>query len=149
MYRKILVPTDGSEPSRNAFRHAVDVARMSQGKILLLHITFTPQSYWGNNLAFGLNISEEELKELGKSAIDETTQDIDYGSIPISSEVVSGSPWMKIIETAARENPDIIIMGSSGHGPFKGAFLGSVSQRVLAKASCPVMIVKHPNYLPD
>ena len=149
MYKKILVPTDGSEPSRNALRHAVRIARMSQGKILLLHITFTPQSYWGNNLAYGLNISEKELRELGKSAINETIEDIDYTDIQISSEVTSGSPWQKIIETAAHENPDLIIMGSSGHGPFKGALLGSVSQRVLAKAACPVMVVKHPKYLPE
>lgn len=142
MYKRILVPTDGSEPSRNAFRHAVRVAKMSDGEIVLLHITFTPQAYWGNNLAYGLNISEEELRQLGKSAIDETIHDIDHEDIIITSQVVCGSPAQRIIELVDREKIDLIIMGSSGHGPFKGAFLGSVSQRVLAKADCPVMVVK-------
>lgn len=142
MYHKILVPTDGSQSSRNAFQHAVGVAKMSQGEILLLHITFTPQAYWGNNLAYGLNISEEELKQLGKSAINDTIYNIDYEDIDITSHIVSGSPAQRITEIAEREGTDLIIMGSRGHGPFSGAFLGSVSQRVLAKATCPVMVVK-------
>lgn len=145
MYKKILVAADGSESSRSAFAHAVNIARMFQGEILLLHVTFTPQSYWGNNLAYGLNISEEKLKELAKSAIDETINDIDFSGVKITYLVISGSPAQKIVEAVNNEKIDLVVMGSTGHGPFSGAFLGSVSQRVLSRAACPVMIVKDPN----
>jgi nucleotide-binding universal stress UspA family protein len=145
MYKNILVATDGSESSRSAFAHAVNIARKFEGKIILLHVTFTPQSYLGNNLAYGLNISEYKLKELAKSAIDETIQGIDFSGVQVTHLIVSGSPAQKIVEVVNKEKVDLVVMGSTGHGPFSGAFLGSVSQRVLSRAACPVMVVKDPN----
>lgn len=144
MYNRILVPTDGSESSRLAFSHAVNLAKMSGAEIFLLHVTFTPQTYWGNNLAYGVTISAEELEELGRNVIAETIKNIDAES-KITPLIIYGSPPQKIVKFVREENIDLIIMGSHGHGPFSGAFLGSVSQRVLAKATCPVMVVKDPN----
>lgn len=144
MYKRILVPTDGSESSQLAFSHAVNLAKMSGAEIIVLHVTFTPQTYWGNNLAYGVTISEEELEELGKNVIADTIKN-PAADINITSRIIYGSPAQKIVNFALEESISLIIMGSHGHGPFSGAFLGSVSQRVLAKAACPVMVIKDLN----
>jgi nucleotide-binding universal stress UspA family protein len=144
MFKRILVPTDGSESSRLAFLNAIDIGRLTGAEILLLHVSFTPQSYWGNNLAYEVNISEEELVQLGNDVIQETRKEIDPGDLTVNSKVVFGSAAQKIIKIAKDTKTDLIIMGSRGQGPFSGAFLGSVSQRVLARANCPVMVVKAP-----
>jgi nucleotide-binding universal stress UspA family protein len=141
MYKRILVPTDGSESSRLAFSHAIKLAKISGAEIFLLHVTFTPQVYWGNNLAYGVTINEKELQELGNNIIEATLKDIETDS-KVTTIIVSGSPAQKILKLINEKNIDLVIMGSHGHGPFSGAFLGSVSQRVLAKATCPVMVTK-------
>jgi len=144
MYKRILVPTDGSASSRLALFNAVEIAKLTGAEIILLHVTFTPQAYWGNNLAYGVTISQEELEQLGTEIIQETMKNLD-STVKVSPQIITGSPAQSIIKMAADAKIDLIIMGSHGHGPFSGAFLGSVSQRVLAKASCPVMVVKDPN----
>jgi len=142
MYNRILVATDGSESSQLALSNAIGIAKMSGAEIILLHVTFTPQAYWGNNLAYGVTISADELEQLGNEIIQQTKKEMNGQDIHITSEIISGSPAQKIVQMAKEKNIDLIIMGSHGHGPFSGAFLGSVSQRVLAKANCPVMVVK-------
>lgn len=145
MYKRILVPTDGSGSSRLALTHAIKLARISGAEIFLLHVTLPPQAYLGNNLAYGATFSDEELQELGSSIIEETTKDQALDNIKITLKIISGSPAQKINALVREEKIDLVIMGSHGHGPFAGAFLGSVSQRVLAKVNCPVMVVKDPN----
>lgn len=144
MFKKILVPTDGSESSRAAFSKAIELAKLSDAEICLFHVTFTPQAYWGNNLAYGVSISEKELEQLGKNVIDETMKGIDAANVKVTPLIVSGSPAQKIVQEVQKQKTDLVVMGSHGHGPFAGAFLGSVSQRVLQKAKCPVMVVKDP-----
>lgn len=144
MYKRILVPTDGSASSRLALQNAAEIAKLTGAEIILLHVTFTPQAYWGNNLAYGVTISQEELEQLGTEIIQETMNNLDY-EVQITPQIVTGSPATSIIKMATDAKIDLIIMGSHGHGPFSGAFLGSVSQRVLAKSFCPVMVVKDPN----
>ncbi len=145
MYNRILVPTDGSESSKLAFFNANNIARLTNAEIILLHVTFTPQAYWGNNLAYGVTISQEELEQLGTEIIEETMKSLETNNIKVTKKIVSGSPAQSIIRIANEEEVDLVIMGSHGHGPFSGAFLGSVSQRVLAKTTCPVMVVKDPD----
>ncbi|NLI92476.1 MAG: universal stress protein [Peptococcaceae bacterium] len=145
MYKRILVPSDGSESSRLAFLNALEIAKITGAEIFLIHVTFTPQAYWGNNLAYGVSISEDELLNLGNEIIQETMKNMDIGNVKIISKIVFGSPAPTIIKIAKDSNVDLIIMGSHGHGPFSGAFLGSVSQRVLSKTACPVMVVKDSN----
>jgi len=145
MYNKILVPTDGSDSAKYAFLTAVDLASKLDAEIMLLHTTFTPQAYWGYNLAHEVNISEEEIEQIGNETINETIKDIKTQGVTLSSKLVSGSPGHTIVETAEEEKADLIIMGSHGHGPISGTLIGSVSQKVLAKSNIPVMIVKDPN----
>lgn len=141
MYKKILVPTDASDFSKRALLEAIAIAHMTDGEILLLNVTHSPDSYWGYTASYGLTVNQEALTELGNLAIEISTADITT-DVPLKPIIKFGNPSNQIFETAEEEKVDLIVMGSHGHGFVAGALLGSVSQRVLHQADCPVLIVK-------
>lgn len=142
MFKKILVPTDASEFSRRAFKTALEIARNCSSEILLLHVTYTPQAYWGYDVAYGLTISQEELDNNGKLVLQATLTGIDSGAVKVTQKLASGHPVTTILNNLEKEQINLIVMGSHGYGPLTGSVLGSVSQRVLQRAKCPVLIVK-------
>lgn len=142
MFKKILVPTDASEFSRKALTTALEIARKCQSEILLLHVAYTPQAYWGYSVAYGISISQEELERNGELALEATLSGIDTEGIKVKKVLESGHPVTAILDVLENEPIDLVVMGSHGYGPIAGSVLGSISQRVLQRAKCPVMIVK-------
>ena len=67
---------------------------------------------------------------------------MDTEPVVITKRVESGHPVTIIVEQIKKENIDLVVMGSHGYGAIAGSVLGSVSQRVLQRASCPVLIIK-------
>ncbi|HWQ42649.1 MAG TPA: universal stress protein [Desulfosporosinus sp.] len=142
MFKRILVPTDASEYSRRALMTALELARSVQAEIVLLHVSYTPQAYWGYTISYGITVTQEQLEQNGELALEATLAGIDSTSVVLSKKVESGHPVTVILEEIKKENIDLIVMGSHGYGPISGSVLGSVSQRVLQRASCPVLIIK-------
>lgn len=142
MFKKILVPTDASEYSRRALIKALEIARNCQSEILLLHVAYTPQAYWGYSVAYGISITQEELERNGELALEATLAGIDTEGVKVSRILESGHPVTAILDILDKETMDLVVMGSHGYGPIAGSVLGSISQRVLQRAKCPVMIVK-------
>ncbi|QSX08590.1 universal stress protein [Alkalibacter rhizosphaerae] len=141
MYKKILVPTDSSDFSKRALKEALAIAELTNGEIVLLNVTHSPDSYWGYTASYGIDVNEEALEQLGKMALDLTLNDIET-TIPIHKIIRYGSPAIQIDDVAKDEKIDLIVMGSHGHGFVAGTILGSVSQRVLHQSNCPVLVVK-------
>lgn len=73
-----------------------------------------------------------------------TLKDIDIGNVQLLKKHSPGYPAISILEEMKREF-DLVVMGTCGHGVFTGAVLGSVTQRVLAHAQCPVLVVNSRN----
>lgn len=142
MFNKILVPTDASEYSRRALKAALELARSVQAEVVLLHVSYTPQAYWGYTISYGITVTQEQLDQNGELALDATLTGIDNDQVVINKIVESGHPVTVILEQIKKENIDLVIMGSHGYGAIAGSVLGSVSQRVLQRASCPVLIIK-------
>ncbi|SHI19649.1 universal stress protein [Desulfosporosinus lacus] len=142
MFKKILVATDASEYSRRALQNALDLARKFQSEIVLLFVTYNPEAYWGYNSAYTIEITREEIEERGRLTLEESIKGIDISGVPFKKKMIQGHPSTVILEEVINENIDLVVMGSHGYGPITGAVLGSVSQRVLRKATCPVLIVK-------
>jgi len=141
MYQKILVATDGSEHSRRAFKQAIDMAKALGSKIILLHVVFTPEAL-GYVLTGSAAVIQEQIGLNGEAILDITVRGIDAGGIVVEKKAVPGHPVAKILEEIATNCIDLVIMGSRGYGPVAGSLMGSISQRVLHYAACPVMIVK-------
>jgi nucleotide-binding universal stress UspA family protein len=141
MYKKILVPTDASDFSKRALKEALGIAALTDGEIILLNVTHSPESYWGYAANYGTQVNEEALKQLGNMALDLTLDDLET-TIPITREIRFGAPAINIADAANELEVDLIVMGSHGRGFVTGTLIGSVSQRVLHQVECPVMIVK-------
>ncbi|TGE31533.1 universal stress protein [Desulfosporosinus sp. Sb-LF] len=142
MFKKILVPTDASEHSRRALRTAIQLAESFQAEVELLHVSYTPQAYWGYTISYGITVTQEQLDENGELALEATLMGMDRAQVVINKRIESGHPVSVILERIKTESIDLVVMGSHGYGPISGSVLGSVSQRVLQRASCPVLIIK-------
>lgn len=142
MYKKIMVPTDASVFSRRALIAALELAKKFQAEVILLFVAYTPESYWGYNPAFTIEIEKETIDERGVHTINASLHEIEVGDVPLTKKIIQGHPSTVILEEAINENIDLIVMGSHGYGPIARAVLGSVSERVLRKSTCPVLLVK-------
>ncbi|KGK87823.1 universal stress protein UspA [Desulfosporosinus sp. HMP52] len=142
MFKKILVATDASEYSRRALITALEIAQKYDAEIELLFVSYIREAYWGNNVAYGILVPQEQIDEAGEQALEATLQGIDVGNISVQKKMVQGYPSTMILEEAKKLEADLVVMGSHGYGPITGSLLGSVSQRVLPRAECPVLIVK-------
>ena len=142
MYKKIMVPTDASEYSRRALITALELARKFQAEVVLLFVTYTPEAYWGYNPAYTIEISKEQIEETGKHTLMAALAGIDVGDVPLQKQTIAGHPSNVILAEIVNQDIDLVVMGSHGYGPIAGSVLGSVSQRVLRKATCPVLVVK-------
>lgn len=142
MFKKILVATDASEYSRRALETALGLARAFGGEIELLHVMYLREAYWGYNVAYSVLVPQEEINEAGELALEATLKGIDVGNVPLKKKIVQGYPSTMVLEEVENEGIDLVVMGSHGYGPITGSVLGSVSQRVIQRSKCPVMIVK-------
>lgn len=141
MIKRILVATDASEYSRHALSAAIEYAKQFQAEIELLHVVSQPSIGYPELSGYFFAYSEEQVNEIGKQILDETLKGIDIGQVKISRKVVSGYPQTAILDEIKRDI-DLVIMGTRGHSPIGGALIGSVTQRILAEAPCPVLVVK-------
>jgi len=142
MFKKILVATDASEYSHRALETALELSRTFGGEIELLFVMYMREAYWGYNVAYTVLVPPEQIEEAGQLALEATLKGIEVGNVPLKKKVVQGYPATMILEEVEKEAVDLIVMGSHGYGPIAGSVLGSVSQRVLQRAKCPVLIVK-------
>jgi nucleotide-binding universal stress UspA family protein len=141
MFKRILVPTDVSDSSRQALKTALELAKQFNSEVELFHVTFSPEAYLGYTVSYGLVISQEQIKNNGEAALEAALIGIDVGDVRFTKKHVAGNPAVEILEEIKRDF-DLVVMGSHGHGIIAGAFLGSVTQRVLANTQCPVLVVK-------
>ncbi|MDD4171756.1 MAG: universal stress protein [Syntrophomonas sp.] len=146
MYKKILVPVDGSPSSKLAYWEALELAKLTNAEIVLLQVAYDVDYYSRKGVLFAQNYYDKSTNKSNSATIlSEIRQDVDEGDVKITELIVFGDPARKIIYEASKSDYDLIVMGSRGNGPFKGAVLGSVSLRVLTGGNRPVLIVKDPH----
>ncbi|WP_407305712.1 universal stress protein [Desulfosporosinus sp. SB140] len=142
MFKKVLVPTDASDFSRRALKSAIDLAQTIKAEVELLHVSYTPQSFWGYTISYGITVTQDQLDQNGELALEATLTGLDTSKVLIKKKVESGHPVTVILDEIKKEGIDLVVMGSHGYGAITGSVLGSVSQRVLQRAGCPVLIIK-------
>ncbi|MFH0748559.1 MAG: universal stress protein [Candidatus Bathyarchaeota archaeon] len=151
MFKKILVPIDGSDHARKALEYALDLAEKYQADLEMLNVVPTvpiaPLAYLQDPMVVRAGWAVPYLGDLRSSnekMLSETLTNAKKTKpgLNISSKQVEGRPSNKIVEAAKEGNFDLIVMGSRGLGGIEEFFLGSVSDRVADSAECPVMIVK-------
>lgn len=145
MFKNILVPIDGSRHSIMAAAQAVDIAEKYQATVTLLHVININQLTGLGTMEGPPLITEgmaENLNDAGKTIIEDTLQSLPPHSIKVHTELVWGTPERAIISQVTSKSHDLIVIGSRGLSAFSGLLLGSVSDRVVHQAPCPVLVVK-------
>lgn len=152
MSTRIVVGVDGSEHAARALDHAIEEARrrIAAGDddvtIEAIHsyhaVVYTP----GMELGYGVQPPKEKLEaeamERLLAALEDTPRDL-----PIDPIVVADSPAHALLE--AGRGADLLVVGSRGHGGFRGLLLGSTSLQVVTHAPCPVVVVPPPGRVED
>lgn len=140
--KAILVPVDFSEYSEKAFVWALDMAEKWKATITLLHVVPTPPyspvvmgSYFDPS-AFERNLLAD-AETSARALIDRQAR----RSVPTGIKVCVGEPFQDICRIAEEEQMGLIIMGSHGRTGLSHIVLGSVAERVVRHAPCPVLVV--------
>ncbi|MDF7798803.1 universal stress protein [Pontiellaceae bacterium B1224] len=136
--QKILCPVDFSEPGRYAFDYACAVARRHSASLELLHVA-QPSAYAEDELPPG-EISYEESYRL------QLQQLADEADCPAEVSMIAGIPYIEIINRAEHIRADMIVIGTHGRTGIKHFMIGSVAERVVRAAGCPVLTVRHPDF---
>ncbi len=142
-FKKILVPTDFSPHSSEAVRTAVDVAQKYGASITLLHVyepvAYTlPEGYVLVTPQQLVDLNSELERRLGQAKADAEAA----GARAVTTQLMQGPPPYEIVDFAQQNAVDLIVMGTHGRTGIKHTLLGSIAERVLRKASCPVLTVK-------
>jgi len=138
VFSNLLVAVDGSESAKKAFEKSIYLAQNCNSKVDIVHVV---QCELGGDSANTFELIEE-LKENAKKMLEEYKNQAAKNNIPIQIMVIQGDPAQVIIELAKTKNYDLIIMGTRGRSAFQELLIGSVSQKVMHHASCPVMVVR-------
>lgn len=140
--RKILVPTDFSEPAAKALQYAEALGAAHGAELLLVH-AIPPQVYPAEGIQVSRAIAEiqEELEQAATRNLEEMAEGVGEG-LSVRSRVVNGVPFLEIIRMAREEDVDLIVIATHGYTGLKHVFLGSVAEKVVRKAPCPVLTVK-------
>jgi nucleotide-binding universal stress UspA family protein len=147
--KNILVATDFSEPSDAALAYGRELAARFNATLHVLHIaeniyitTFGAESY----AAVAPDL-QAEVEDSARARLQQLVLDSD-GSGPRTTPVVmtSGSPAFAIIDYAGEHDIDLIVMGTHGRGALAHLLMGSVAERVVRLAPCPVLTVRHPEH---
>ncbi len=147
MYKKILVPTDGSEASHKAAKHALWLASMSGAEILALYVIDT-SLFTGLPTEDAITRVKEMLKDEGRKSFDaiidisiECKEKLN-AEIKLTFMTKEGRPSRTIRSTIDKEGVDLVVMGTSGKHGMDRFLLGSVAENVVRTASCPVFVVR-------
>lgn len=139
MFNKILVGVDGSEHALKAVRLAGELARTFSADLVVVHAYQTiPAGLGEPNLQEAIS---ERLHEAGK-ILERALQEV--GSTPrtVETEALEGPAAEVILRVAEVRQVDLIVVGSRGLGALASLLLGSQSQEVIQRSTCPVLVVR-------
>jgi nucleotide-binding universal stress UspA family protein len=146
-FRRILVPIDFSTPSDLALERAIELATALAARIELLHVWASPEFVpIDSSLTIAtpggekINLTEYLRRQADKS-LDELLASLQKRGIHgVTGRAVMGDPADEIV--AASKTHDLVVMGTHGRRAIAHLFLGSVAERVVRRASCPVLTVR-------
>ena len=153
MYKRILVPLDGSEPSKNALNQAVSIAEKYDSELILLAVVprvmvpvFPDEGFGAAPVTAAKDMAryQEKMKEIYENVLVEAKAEVGskHPKLKVETVLREGRPSATIVDMAENDGVDLIVMGSRGIGGITGWILGSTSRRVVDSCTRPILIVK-------
>jgi universal stress protein A len=145
----ILMSTDFSPDSELALDYAEELARRFSAEVVLLHVDqplppVALDSEMGLDLSMMSRIAEEQRLEAQRQ-LDRIVGRLRDAGVKSRSLLRVGAPFVEILAAAQSEHADLIVMGTHGRTGLAHVLLGSVADRVVQRAQCPVLTVRHPD----
>jgi len=144
MFKKILVPLDGSELAKQAMPVAIAVAQQNQGEILLARVPVLAKMPVPAGMG-GLKLFDDRMafrRDQCESYLGDIRQTYANTNVPVRIHVEEGDAASVIVDTAVAEDIDLIVMTTHGRTGFRRWVLGSVTEKVMRHATCPVLAVQ-------
>jgi nucleotide-binding universal stress UspA family protein len=139
LFKRILIPTDGSEYTKAAIAKGLELAKLMNAEVTAMYVV--DQTSFINFPMDSTMVSVYSLLEKeGKEAVEYVRKEGEKIGVKVETIVEEGSPVRKIVD--ASKNFDLIVMGTLGRTGFSKLLLGSVAERVVRYADCPVMVVR-------
>ncbi len=144
MYKKILVPLDGSQLAEKAIPHAEALAKSEGAEIILLQVPMLPSTdFLSRNISLTSSIVKEVEKET-ETYLDAETQKLQHDGTKVSSLMREGPIAETILAVAEETHADVIAMSTHGRSGVQRMLMGSVADQVVHLSHIPVMLI-HPN----
>jgi nucleotide-binding universal stress UspA family protein len=145
---RILVPTDFSKYSQVALTYAAALAERFEAELYLLHVVqdlalFIPDAV---AVAPPITVPVEQFTTASHEALNRLVNENNLQHLTVHRDVREGTPFYEIIRFAREKEIDLIVMGTHGHTGLVHVLLGSVTEKVVRKAPCPVLTVRHPEH---
>jgi nucleotide-binding universal stress UspA family protein len=140
LFKKIVIATDGSKRTQNAVETGLEIARVHQSKVQAVYVvdtvTFTsvPMDVTWENMY-------QLLKEEGEEAVGRVKAAAPAG-VEVETHVLEGNPALEITKFAKDNDCDLIVVGTLGKSGIDRILLGSVAEKVVRIAPCPVLVIR-------
>jgi universal stress protein A len=148
--KTILCPTDFSEPSYEALKDADELASHFSAKLVLIHVVsvptypaaVTPEAS-ASSIDFFASY-QQEMEVYAKNALDQVVQEKVSEGIESRTKVCLGDAATEIVGAATNENADLIVIATHGLTGWRRFMFGSVAEKVVRIAQCPVLTIREP-----
>jgi nucleotide-binding universal stress UspA family protein len=146
--RRILLPTDFSDTADVALKYSRTLADVFNASLTLLHVIMDPfvHGWTGEGYVPDLPAFREELAIQSQDRLNKVLTDAERQRFHAQFVVKFGEPFVEIVRYAKSEEIDLIVMGTHGRGAVAHMLMGSVAEKVVRKAPCPVLTVRHPQH---
>jgi nucleotide-binding universal stress UspA family protein len=142
-FRHILAPTDFSEYSKQAVTSALEWAQKFGAKLTILHVIELPPYPVEGYVPPSLSATfMDDLERQATTDLALVVPEAEKAGVEVARVVAVGSPYRKIIDLAEAEQVELIVMATAGRTGFSRLVMGSIAERVVRTASCPVLTIR-------
>lgn len=138
----ILVPLDFSPYADQALEYAIELGQKLQARLTLLHVIHLTPLTMGDSVTAFPGTFLEEIETDAEQLMNASLGRLHHGGLSGETVIVHGVPFQAIIETAESRDVDLIIMGTHGRTGLTHVLMGSVSEKVVRLAPCPVLVTR-------
>jgi nucleotide-binding universal stress UspA family protein len=140
--KKLLVPTDFGTGSQAALDEAIELARVFGAEIVLLHAYEIPVIGFPDGTLVATADLASRILDGAREGLDRLVRDNGARGVKLHAVIKQGEPWRMINDAVGEHGIDLVVMSTHGRRGLPRALLGSVAEKVVRTASCPVMTVR-------
>ncbi len=135
--KHFLVPLDFSTHAQHALEYALELAKRLQARLTLLHVVHIPPLG-----EVDVSTYMHEVDAVARQSMQPYVQRLKEAGVEGTARIVHGVPWQQVVDTAQDIHADLIVMGTHGRTGLQHVLLGSVTEKVVRHAPCPVLVVR-------